>query len=374
MFKKFLTSLILLSFLTAPFKLLSAEITLSNYLLPFYSKHSRWLDITYQPVFKTWHFNIPYYEPEKQWQETISHPRWQMSSATFYKYRLDNSPYARKIVRQAILDSTLNSKRAIFDQSFNDAIANFLVVRLLENNLETRHGISLLTSAEKQSILKWIKKRLSYGLSAPDTENRAALAGVYWYYVGQYLYENNFLTDNEWQQVQKLTKQKINLSIEQTLRQAKTNAPTAIMYRESGLFSLHYHIVQAYMLLNYGKMTGEQKYINIAQKMTDTINQLAADDGFLDASLGHRPSGIGAQGYLMAGILNLYFDNDAQAQKFLNYADGNRFFADPKYPNRLVWFNTTNSNYQLPITNYQLNDDISFVNMAELALFLFENK
>jgi hypothetical protein len=409
MYKKILIVLISISFLITPLPALSSQVTLSSYLRPFYSKHSRWLDVTYEPLLKTWHIDIPYYEPEKQWQETINRPRWHMSSASFYKYRLEYSPYARGIVRQAILDSTLNSKRAIFDQSFDGAIADFLVVRLIEGRDEVLPR--LYSAQEKRSILAWLKPRLFYGLKAPDTENRAALAGVYWYYVGQYLHKNNFLTNEEWRQVKKLTKQKINLSIEQTLisnqagafifaqpslrvskanpdraergslRQAKIKAPASLLYRESGKFSLHYHIVEAYMLLSYGVMAGGQEYIGIARKMTRLVNKLAREDGFLDASLGYRPSGIGAQGYLMAGVLNLYFGDNAQAQKFLNYADNNRFFADPKYPNRLVWFDTS-PNIQYPISppallrkakragNIQFNDDISFVNMAELAQIL----
>jgi len=116
----------------------------------------------------------------------------------FYKYRLDESPYARRIVRQAILDSTLNNKRTIFDQSFNDSVADFLIVRLFEEDKK------LLSAKEKQSILKWIKNRIVFGLKAKDTENRAAIAGVYWYYIGAYLYNNNILTDDECQKTQKL--------------------------------------------------------------------------------------------------------------------------------------------------------------------------
>jgi hypothetical protein len=102
--------------------------------------------------------------------------------------------------------------------------------------------------------------------------------------------------------------------------------------------------------------------------MTDVVNTLEAEDGFLDAQIGHRPSGIGAQGYLMAGALNLYFQNQDQAQKFFNYPYGDRFFKDAKYPNRLVWYDTAMQNPN------EFNDDISFVNMAELARVLFDEK
>jgi len=355
MAKKNLAFLILIIGLSIPFVTLSLEnqpFNLKEYIKFFYTKHSHFLDVTYHQTLKTWHFNTPYYFPKKSWQKTNIHPRYHISAASFYKFRVSQSPYAQKIVRQAVFDATLNNKALIFDQSFNNAIANFLIIRLIEQK-------DLFNQIKKKQILAWIKHRLLPGLLAQDTENRAALAAVYWQYVANYLYAKKMLKFNEFQKIKQLTQNKIDLSIKQTLDKN-------YYYRENSLFSLHYHIVETYMLLNYGVMTNNKYYIDLANKMTKIINTLANDDGFLDASLGHRPTGCGAQSYLMAGVLNKYFDNKIQAEKFLNYADGNRFFADPKYPNRLVWYNTSLANPN------QFNDDISFVNMAELALMLFD--
>lgn len=336
----------------------STTISLNDYIAYFYNKHSKFLDETYQAQLRTWHFDIPYYEPKKRWMKTNIHPRYHMSAATFYTYRLSKSPYARFLVREAVLDATIRSGKRPPFETFDGAIAAFLTVRLMEYE-ETLGGQKRLFSREeKQKILDTLSKRLFAGLPTNDTENRAALAGVYWYYTGKYLKTQGTLTPTEFKTVEIATKKKIDQSIKETLTRGDNK------YREKGLFSLHYHIVEAYMLLLYGHETGERAYIEKARAMTNVMNASARSDGFLNAHIGHRPNGIGAQGYLMAGVLNLYFKNKTRAETFFNYAYGARFFKDPKHQNRLVWYDTK---AQSPI----FNDDISYANMAELALVLF---
>ena len=365
--KKLLLIILLLTSLISPLRTIAqtdSPETLDNYLRYFYNRHSRFLDQTYYPLLKTWHFDTPYYLPETRWPATIIHPRYQASAAAFYRFRLDDSPYLRMIVRQAILDSTVKNKKTVFDQSFNDAIADFLVIRLLEADEKRPSSQKIISVDETRSILAWLKPRLWAGLDAPDSENRAAIAGVYWYYAGRYLYQQQMLTLGEWQEVQTATKNKIDLSIRQTLTQGD------FRYREDGLFSLHYHIVETYMLFSYGYLSGEKKYLDIALEMSKVINQSARTDGFLAASLGHRPSGIGAQGYLMTGIINWHFGDQKNADKFFKLAHGNRFFKDAENPDRLTWCADKYKNDLRP-PSAELNDDISFVNMAELALALF---
>ncbi len=359
--KKILAVALLLTTLI-PVQVISAErgsINLANYLSYFYNKHSSFLDTTYQEIFHTWHFDIPYYET-RRWQKTTTHPRWHISSAAFYSYRIGESPYARKLVGQAILDATINNNRAIFNQSFNDGIANFLVIRILQE--AERATVDVLTPKEKQAVFAWIANRIPFGIAAPDTENRAALGAVYWFYTAQFLNEKKIISDSSFAEYKKKIDEKFEQSIKETIDE-KTS-----QYKERGSFTLHYHIVEAYMVLIYGSFTNNEHYLNLARKMTDVVNELSKEDGFLDAQIGHRPSGIGAQGYLMAGALNLYFKNQEQAQKFFNYAYGDRFFKDAKYQNRLVWYNTS---VQTPD---EFNDDISFVNMAELTRVLFNEK
>ncbi len=350
--------IIFIIFPTSALSTAESEISLSDYITYFYNKHSAFLDGTYQPRLRTWHFDIPYYEPGKRWQKTISIPRYHASSAMFYKYRLKDSPYARGIVREAILDATIRYKNNGSYESFDGAIASFLIVRLLEYEETLPKEKRLLQEKEKRKIFNILSERLFHGLPTKDTENRAALAGVYWRYTGSYLNKQGVLTDQEFIKVKEGAKQKIDQSIKETLTSSDNK------YRESGLFSLHYHIVEAYMLVLYGHLSGEKQYVEKAKVMTEAINKLAKQNGFLDAYIGHRPSGIGAQGYLMAGALNLYFKNKTRAEVFFNYAYGARFFKDSRYQNRLVWYDTKAAN---PI----FNDDISFANMAELAFVLF---
>ncbi len=344
-----------------PFQALSTAsttISLNDYIAYFYNKESSFLDETYQTTLRTWHFDIPYYEPNKRWMKTNMRPRYQMSSAAFYAYRMQDGSRARVLVRNAVLDTTIRYEKQPAFETFEGAIAAFLTVRLLEREETLPKHKQLFNSDERKKILGILSKRLFLGLPTKDTENRAALAGAYWYYAGAYLQKHGIINYSEFQKVKERTKAKIDQSIKETLARPDNK------YREKGLFSLHYHIVEAFMLLLYGHLTDKPAYIEKASAMTDVINSLAKEDGFLDAHIGHRPSGIGAQGYLMAGTLNLYFKNKTRAEQFFNYAYGARFFNDPRYPNRLVWYDTKSSS---PI----FNDDISFVNMAESTLILF---
>ena len=213
-----------------------------------------------------------------------------------------------------------------------------------------------------------MKERLPYGLSAPDTQNRAALSALYWQYSAQFLHGNQLLTDLELQEVTKKTKAKLERSIEETVSRGD------YVYREKDDFSLHYHIVEAYMLLAYGLLTEDKEYIALSKKMADIINTHAAPNGFLYAKDSNRPSGLGAQAYLMAGLMNTYFGNSLYAQKFFRYAFGDTFFKDEHYKNRLVWYDTSRgvdpTRYPYTMTAPP-NDDISFVNMSELGLALF---
>ena len=148
MFQRLIIILLILSALTAPVQALSKEVSLNDYIRSFYNRHSRFLDFTYHKFSQSWHFDIPFYEPDKHWQSSLVHPRYHMSSAGFYKYRLDSSPYLKGVVRQAILDSTVNADRLISDQSFNDAIANFFVVRILEADKNRKDGQKIINSLQ----------------------------------------------------------------------------------------------------------------------------------------------------------------------------------------------------------------------------------
>lgn len=352
---KFILTLLIIS-LTFPLAASSKEIALDDYLKPFYNRYSSHLDSVYDLKRQIWYDNQTYLNLSDNYiWDPLERNREIISMASMYKYKAQNSAAARLKIEQAILNGSLYSKRLITDQSFDQAIADFLIVRMLEQI----DNPPLFTKKTVNKILNYMAERLPYGLKAADAENRAALAGVYWHYAGKHLYDNKILTDGEWHDAQKSIKNKIDLSIKQTLNDD-------YIYREVNrkYFSLHYHIVEAYMLAAYGKMTDQPQYLDIAEKMTDYANSLARPDGFLDAHLGNRPEGEGAQAYLMMGILNQLFGNDNRAQAYLTYAQGSRFFRDPKYPDRLVWWDTALTR---PTKFY---DDYSFANMAELAMVI----
>jgi len=126
-------------------------------------------------------------------------------------------------------------------------------------------------------------------------------------------------------------------------------------------FNPHYHLITAFAFSSYAEITGDIEFYLMAKKMTKNLRSLTFPNGMLEARIGNRPVGLGAQFYLGAGLLNYKFNfNDYSV--YLNYAAGDKFFSDPKYPNRLEYHSTIyNSD-----PNY--HDDISFSNLAELAL------
>lgn len=365
MLKKSFTILILLIYFIAPFKI-SAEpvnfslqpvFNLENYLQPFYARYSNYLDTVYNSNKKIWYDDAKYLDlPSKQyiWQSE-KRSREIMSFATFYKNRAQGSAKARSKIEWAILKSTLYSYRPLADQSFDQAIAYFLVLRLMDQI----ENPDLFSKSMENKIYDFIKKRIPYGLKANDTENRAALAGVYWLAAAQILYYKSILSSKEFLEINKQTQKKVELSTAQTLNDD-------YVYREVNhkYFSLHYHIVEAYMLYAFGKLTQEKKYTETARQMTEYANSLAGVDGFLDAHLGHRPQGSGAQAYIMLGLLNQAFENYVEAQVFFDYAKGSKFFKDPQNSNRLVWWDTSLAHPQ------EFFDDYSLANMGELGLIL----
>jgi hypothetical protein len=112
------------------------------------------------------------------------------------------------------------------------------------------------------------------------------------------------------------------------------------------------------MLMTYGEITNQQKYLNIAQQMYNNLRKITLNNGEIPAEIGHRPSALGAQFYLITGLLGYYF-NDSNYMDYLSFAEGNNFFQDPDYPHRLE-FNSNNT----------FNDDYAFSDIAELGLII----
>lgn len=318
-----------------------------NQIKEIYNRYSYYLDEQYNTEFQTWFFAAPGYKiPE--WT-LASDPRHLVSLAAFYKYRaLAGDPGAMKKIKSSIKKSILIQKADLEKTySFNGAIANFLTIRLIEQIP------GILNEKEMEKYHNFLAYHLPIAAEANDTENRAALAAVYWHYVKEYLEKNNF-------EFEPNLDEKINGKIEKSIEQTLS---ADFLYRENKKrdFSLHYHVLQAFLLQAYGDRTNQVKYVIYAREMTKNFYNLSFKNGLLETEFGARPDGANAQTYLLAGLLAKRFKY-ADYQTYLYHLTTNRFFSDQRFENRLEWHTTFEDN---PVAYH---DDYSFANIAELAM------
>ncbi|MFH0814859.1 MAG: hypothetical protein V1902_02130 [Candidatus Falkowbacteria bacterium] len=318
---------------------------LSSYVEYFYDRHSNYLDGGLQyaaPDYGITTFKKP--ETAREW----------MALTAFYKYRaMNNDAKAKIIIQQGIWNAYDDLvQRPPHTQSFADSEAQFLMVRMIES------VPSLLTEKEKSKVLSLVKGYIEGGILAKDLENRAIVAAAHWQYLVNYLYENNFIDGQTKQEIDGLLFAKINAAI-------KTSIDKNGWYFETKqkLFSTHYQVVSAFSLLAFGSMTNEQKYLDLAKKMYFNIKKISFINGLVEAKIGHRPIGNGAQFYLMQGLLGKYF-GDEDYKVYLFYGSGNRFFSDKERPNRLEFHSTIEDSAP------RYHDDYAFSDAAELALTL----
>jgi len=312
-----------------------------------YNKYSEHLDSKYFAEQDTWLFAAPTYG-YKEWTFAYT-PRNLMSFATFYKYKaIDGDTLAIEKIDKSI-NMAINwqkiDDRKIY--SFDGAIANFLIVRMIEQVPDS------LTYKEIENFNLFINYHLPKALEADDTENRAALAAVYWFYCAKYLENNGFeITDDIYKKIDEKMQKSMNETISKDF-----------LYRENNQqdFSLHYHVLQAYLMSIYGDWTKNLGTVVSAREMTKNFRHLTFNNGLLETSFGKRPTGANAQTYLMAGLLSKRF-------KYLDYSiywqylSDDTFFSDLENPNRLEWHSTYLENKNI------FHDDYSFANIAELAL------
>jgi len=344
---------------------LRAVWTLEKYAAYFYNRYSTHFDEN----------GFFYMAPEygiTEWKAPQT-AREHISLAMYYKYRAEDGDYiARDVFKNAIKNAKAElSKRPLITQSFEDAEALFLLVRLLEagggvfssplqrgrlgggaRNRTTPYPLL----GEEGGTLDWIVEYVDKGIRVADTENRAIISAAHWQYIVDYLHVKGKISHLEAKRHSKMIKNKIDFAV-------RTNITKDGWYLEGRFndFTPHYHAVSAYMLMFYSKLTGEKKYYDLAFKMYQNLKKISFDNGMVEASIGHRPVGLGAQFYLMAGMLGKAF-NDPDYNVYLFYGFGNRFFSDPSYPNRLEYHSTIEGT--LP----QFHDDYSFVDAMELAL------
>jgi hypothetical protein len=195
------------------------------------------------------------------------------------------------------------------------------------------------------------------GIKVNDTSNRAALSAVYWQYLVNYFYNLNLIDQTQKTNFDGLIKKKITGLIK------NGDVDANGWYKEDNpkVFNPHYHVVTAMAFAAYAEETGDQQFLVMALKMTGNLRKVTFINGMVEAALGNRPIGLGAQFYLGAGLLNYRFGY-TDYSTYLSYGYGDRFFSDPKYPNRLEYHSTIED------TAPNFHDDYAFSNLAELAL------
>ena len=314
---------------------------LDNYVEYFYNRYSKHFD-QFGLIYSTPEYGIEEFtEPEKirEWISLIS----------YYKYRgLSEDTSAQKIIRFGILNGYNELlARGSESQSFQEAEAHFLTIQILKK------FPTLIDTKTEQAIWNTISNYLEDGIKALDTENRAIIAATHWQYIVNYLFEKQIINLEKKEYFNSLIKNKIDTAIKKSIN-------LDYWYLENNLndFSVHYHAVSAFMLMIYGDLSIQSEYLSIAQQMYNNLQKITLYNGEIPAQIGHRPSALGAQFYLMTGLLGYYF-NDNEYMTYLSFANGNKFFSDPNHPNRLE-FNFEN----------KFNDDYAFSDVAELGLII----
>jgi len=259
----------------------SASTNLDQYLEYFYNRYSQHFDL----------IGLKYQSPSYgvvgfKAAETA---REIMSLAGYYKYRaLGGDVVASRILKEAVVESyTKLLYKPASNYSFEDAEAMFLMVQLIEGNFDD-------IKIEEEKVKNLIALKIETGIQANDTENRALVAGVHWQYLADYITSQDQISKVTKEKLDKLIKNKIDFAI-------KGCIDKDFWYRENKWrsFSPHYQAVSAFMLMNYGHITGQEKYLEIAKKMYYNLKKISFDNGMVEAKLGNRPLGLGAQFYLM---------------------------------------------------------------------------
>ena len=326
-------------YLISPVNAQNNNSNLDNYVEYFYNRYSKHFDQN-GLIYSIPEYGIDNFtEPQKirEWTSLIS----------YYKYQaIKGDKSAQKIIRFGILkgyDELL--KRGSQSQSFQEAEAHFLTIQILEKLPD------LLNKKTKEAIHNIINNYLEDGIRALDTENRAIIAGAHWQYINNYLFEKGIINLEKKEALDNLIKNKIDSAIKESIN-------SDYWYMENNLndFSVHYHAVSTFMLMMYGDLTNQIEYLNTSQRMYNNIQKITLSNGKIPVEIGHRPSALGAQFYLMTGLLGYYF-NDKDYMDYLSFANGDNFFQDPRHPNRLE-FHSKNI----------FNDDYAFSDIAELGL------
>jgi len=321
---KTITTLLIILIISIPYFTEAKQI--KKHIKNTYNRYAKHFDQ------KGWIYSQPNYGIANKKAQTA---REIISIASYYKYT--DRTKINNAINQAYQEI---QGRPLYTQSFEDSIAHFLITQLSNKN----------SKLFDDQILKSIQARHKI----PEIENRSIISSVLDSYLANQLYKQKKISKKQKNNLIKKNRKKLKQGIAQSIDQD-------YWYLENSKkdFSVHYHALSAYMIMFYGDYFKKDKFISIAEHMTDNLRKISFKNGFIEARIGHRPIGLGAQTYLMLGVLNKRF-NHKDYNVYLKYAK-NRFFSDPKHPNRLEFHSTIEN------TSPKFHDDIGYSLIAELS-------
>ena len=311
----------------------------SSYIKAVYNRYSKHFDKN------GWVYSQPAYGILKK--KPTSAREWLMF-ASYYKYRAANNAISAKKIIDAINKgySYLN-KYSKSPQSFEESIAYFLSWRVTKESVANR--------IDKEKIFRKMRNSLFKKVKVKDTENRALIAAVIDSYLADQLFKTKQITKKERAYLLDKNRKKLNRGIKECV-----GDDYWYLEGDQKTFSAHYHTLSAYMLMFYGDYFNEKKYLKISKKMTENMRKISFSNGFVEARMGMRPIGSGAQTYLMLGLLNKGFDY-SDYSVYLNFARKG-FFTDKNHRDRLEFHSTIKN------TKPNFHDDIGFSLVAEMSL------
>jgi len=308
---------------------------IQDYINKTYNRYSKHFDKN------GWQYNQPNYSINDKQPNNAR--EWTMF-ASYYYNRTDKKK-EKNLVISALNNAVAELQaRPTITQSFNDSIAHFLIYQQKD----------LLNKSEKQNYYSQVKQSLFARANINDTENRGIIAGVLDSYLADKLYKDKQIDKQQLERLIDKNKQKIYRSVKQCINEEGWYFEDNQKY-----FSAHYHVLSAYLLMFYSDYFNDKGYFDLAKKMTSNIRKISFQNGFIEAKIGMRPIGLGAQTYLMLGLLNKRYKHKDYSV-YLNYTK-HRFFNDKSSPNRLEFHSTMEGSSP----NY--HDDIGFSLVAEMS-------
>lgn len=352
MLRRFITFISLLAIL-AP-QAAGAALNFPGEIKNIYNVYSKYLDT--QWVALGWAYSVPSRHYKEIGLYSIDDIRMQATLATAYRFRADYE--ARYKIKTALanvlgpevplVNSVPNGEGApVSTRGFGDMIGLYLALKL------TAERGDIFTKTEQARIITRIKEVYPFALAGFDNENRALLSAAYGLAILRDPAAN--FTPDEKSDYKKQIENKVKIGLQAIDKQG--------VYHEGKdkSYSLHYHLVSAMMLSYLGENLPSKQYAALSKKMLTRVHDWYKI-GKLNWIGSARPTGIGLQAVLLRALGEKYLGN----KNWLNYwqtEKKNRGFIDASALGRLVWKDDVDKT---------LNDDYSFMNMAEL-LFLENN-